>query len=202
MSDIAGIDAASELLSMMCFDGGFVTIDGRELFLWQQGMKLLVDEVVTDARGFLVRGQLMVAPIPEFMQSDTRTGWYFQLGDDVQWELGDKIALPDDPAPDDLTYDPDPDPRVEVVTRLEPQDPRTFVAGVAVRIGDEFTVEDSVPEVATTVEQKPAVSITLRLPDGLVGRLTDAARERIVGRNLLIQRLLERALDDLPPLSL
>lgn len=183
MSDINGTDAASEVLAMMSFDGGFVTIDGREVFLWQQGMKMLVDEVIPDMRGFTARGQLLIAPIPEFTQADTRTGWYFQMGDDVRWELGDTVDLPDDPAPDDLPVDPEPEPTIEVLP------------------GVRVLAHKPAPASRSQVESS-TVSITLRLRDGLVGRLTDAARERVVGRNLLIERLLERALADLPPVDL
>lgn len=186
MSDISGLDAASDLLAMMSFDGGYVTIDGRELFLWQQGMKLLVDEVVPDDKGFTTRGQLLVAPVPEFLDRDTRTGWYFQLGDDVQWELGDFVALRDDPAPNDLPGDPDPDP--------EPPGQPDY--------GPMMMDEQIVPRVRRTHVPAKTIAINLRLAPDLVGRLGDAARERMLGRNLLIERLLERALADLPPIDL
>lgn len=45
------------------------------------------------------------------------------------------------------------------------------------------------------------VTVALRLPADLRDRLDAAARERDLGRNALVTRLLERGLDQLAPLT-
>lgn len=52
-----------------------------------------------------------------------------------------------------------------------------------------------------TKEEPPCRSLSVQIPPSLLDRLNQAAHDRVVGRSLLVRRLLEIGLDHLAPIE-